>query len=381
MVNFWKRYTAVAKDRFIYRRNLITIIMGLSDLDIYRIGNSLDLAYHSKIKILKSLEELKTEGFLKMSNEIKNFLNANYRSVKYKNKLNILDILELSDSDFQDFIKIYKSKEKEIGVPINKGQVYVKSLKNKRRYLLIFTALYVFIMLALLPLIFVFYLKNWLIYDSIITIPWLLSLVYVIILSRRIYKFNKKLSIKYNNKEYIPPLKLDISKIEWIKNEVNYDFPMFVKNAIDYVMSLPNTVKCSVCGGSGQVREPRHHVEYTIQTESVPLKPYDIGYDHDYFYSTGTIRPPREVSRTEIVRTGEETIEWVPVKCKHCGGVGHFYIQGTKDKIRAHGYELINDFNNFLNTHPNLNDEIQRLNSKLQIYISRLRLINDTFYS
>jgi len=290
--------------------------------------------------------------------------------VKYKEKLNILDILELSDSDFQEFIKIYKSKEKEIGFPINKGQVYVKSLKNKRRYLLIFTTLYSAILLALIPLIFVFYLKNWLIYDSIITIPWLLSLVYVIILSRRIYKFNKKLLIKYNNKEYIPPLKLDISKIEWIKNEVNYDFPMFVKNVIDYAMSLPNTVKCSVCGGSGQVREPIHHVEYKTEPPS---------YDYYFDYSSGTWRW-RSTGETNVYKT-EEFIEWVDVKCKHCGGVGHFYIQGTKDKIRAHGYELINDFNNFLNMHPNLKDEIQRFNLKIQIYISRLRLINDTFYS
>jgi len=357
--------------------------MDLSDEDIYRMRNSLDLSYNSKIKILKSLEKLKTEGFLKKSDEIENFLNGCYGSVKYKEKLNILDILELSDSDFQEFIKIYKSKEKEIGFSIKNGQVYIKGMKNKRGYLLIFTILYSAVLLILIPFIFVFYPENWLIYDSIISIPWLLSLVYVIILSRRIYKFNKKLSIKYNNKEYIPPLKLDISKIEWIKNEVNYDFPMFVKNVIDYVMSLPNTVKCSVCGGSGQVREPRHHDEYTtgsVQVYPLNPKPYDYGYDSDYFYSTGTIRPIIDVYRTEIVRTGE-TIEWVDVKCKHCGGVGHFYIQGTKDKIRAHGYELIYDFNNFLNTHPNLNDEIQRLNSKLQIYISRLRLINDTFYS
>jgi len=355
--------------------------MDLSDEDIYRMRNSLDLSYNSKIKILKSLEKLKTEGFLKKSDEIENFLNGCYGSVKYKEKLNILDILELSDSDFQEFIKIYKSKEKEIGFSIKNGQVYIKGMKNKRGYLLIFTILYSAVLLILIPFIFVFYPENWLIYDSIISIPWLLSLVYVIILSRRIYKFNKKLSIKYNNKEYIPPLKLDISKIEWIKNEVNYDFPMFVKNAIDYVMSLPNTVKCSVCGGSGQVREPRHHVEYKI--EHVPLysKPYDGTFDYYtyYDYSTGTIRFIPYT--TVIVPTGKETIEWVDVKCKHCGGVGHFYIQGTKDKIRAHGYELIYDFNNFLNTHPNLNDEIQRLNSKLQIYISRLRLINDTFYS
>jgi len=321
-----------------------------TDEDIYRMRNSLDLSYNSKIKILKSLEKLKTEGFLKKSDEIENFLNACYGSVKYKEKLNILDILELSDSDFQEFIKIYKNKEKEIGFPINKGQVYVKSLKNKRRYLLIFTTLYSAILLALIPLIFVFYPKNWLIYDSIITIPWLLSLVYVIILSRRIYKFNKKLLIKYNNKEYIPPLKLDISKIEWIKNEVNYDFPMFVKNVIDHVMSLPNTVKCSVCGGTGKVERPIIY-EYEEETYggNVERKSKVIGYED--------------------------------VKCKHCGGVGHFYIQGTKDKIRAHGYELINDFNNFLNMHPNLKDEIQRFNLKIQIYISRLRLINDTFYS
>ena len=354
--------------------------MDLSDQDIYRIRNSLDISYNSKIKILRSLEELKTEGFLKKSDEIENFLNACYGSLKYKEKLNIMDILELSDSDFQEFIRIYKSKEKEIGFSIKNGQVYIKGLKNKRSHLLIFNILYSALLLFLLPFIFVLYPKNWLIYDSIIIIPWLLSLVYIIILSMHIHKSNKKLLIKYNNREYIPPLKLDISKMDWIKNQVNYDFPMFVKNVIDHVMSLPNTVKCSVCGGTGQVREPRHHVEYTIQTECVPLKPYDIGYDHDYFYSTGTIRAPREVCSTEIVRTGE-TIEWVPAKCKHCGGVGYFYIQGTKEEIKAHGYELINNFNNFLNMYPNLEDEIQRFNLKIQIYLSRLRLINDTFYS
>jgi hypothetical protein len=325
--------------------------MDLSDKDIIRIRNSLDLSYNSKIKILESLEKLKTEGFLKKSDEIENFLNACYGPVKYKEKLNILDILELSDSDFQEFIKIYKSKEKEIGFSTKNGQVYIKGLKNKRRYLLIFTTLYSAILLILLPYIFVFYPENWLIYDSIISIPWLLSLVYVIILSIHIYKFNKKLLIKYKNREYIPPLKLDISKIEWIKNEVNYDFPMFVKNVIDHVMSLPNTVKCSVCGGTGKVLQPITYC-YNVVDED--------GRVVDY--------------KCEV--TGYEY-----VKCKHCGGVGYFFIQGTKDKIRAHGYELINDFNNFLNMYPNLKDEIQRFNLKIQIYISRLRLINDTFYS
>jgi len=57
-----------------------------------------------------------------------------------------------------------------------------------------------------------------------------------------------------------------------------------------------------------------------------------------------------------------------------------FYTQEWKDKIRALGYKKINDFNRFY-MYPELKDEIQRLNSKLQIYISRLRLINDTFYS
>jgi len=338
-----------------------------SEEEVHRMENYLDLAYHSKIQILKSLEELKPEGFLKMSNEIKNFLNLNYGSVKYKNKLNIQDILELYDSDFQDFIKIYKSKEKEIGFPINKGQRYVKDLKNKRKYLLIFTTLYVFIMFAVLPLMFVFYPKNWLICDLIIIIVWLLLLIYVIFLSRRIYKFNRKLSIKYNNKEYIPPLKLDISQIEWIQNEVTYDFPMLVKNVIDYVMSLPDIVKCSVCDGSGQVLEARHNIEYRtevgFQDSNNPNDPPFLG-------------PPQ----TQQVPIGE-TVEWVEVKCKHCGGVGYFYIREMKDKIRAHGYELIYDFNNFLNMHPNLKDDIQRLISKLQIYVSRLKLIKDTFYS
>jgi len=331
----------------------------LSDKDIYRMENKLDLAFHSKIEILKSLEELKPEGFLKMSNEIKNFLNANYGSVKYKNKLSILDILELSDSDFKDFIKIYKSKENEIGFPINKGQGYVKDLKNTRRYLLIFTTLYVIIMLTVLPLVFVFRPKNWLIYELIIIIPWLLLLVFVIFLSRRIYKFNKKLSIKYNNKEYIPPLKLDISQIEWIQNEVTYDFPKFVKNVIDYVMSLPDIVKCSVCGGSGKVIKPSWHTEWS---------PRYVGSDGEGYYKSG--------EEAKTIFDGYKDVE-----CEHCGGLGYFYYQETKDKIRAHGYELIYDFNNFLNMYPNLKDEIQRLNSKLQIYASRLRLINDTFYS
>jgi len=336
-----------------------------SEEEVHRMENYLDLAYHSKIKILKSLEELKPEGFLKMSNEIKNFLNVNYGSVKYKNKLNIQDILELNDSDFQDFIKIYKSKEKEIGFPINKGHRYVKDLKNKRRYFLIFTTLYVFIMFAVLPLMFVFYPKNWLIYDFIIIIVWLLLLIYVIFLSRRIYKFNRKLSIKYNNKEYIPPLKLDISQIEWIQNEVTYDFPMLVKNVIDYVMSLPDIVKCSVCDGSGQVLEPR------LQTEQATTATIGANAGQIISYDRGDGTMVQEVF----------TIEWIYVKCKHCGGVGYFYIRETKDKIRAHGYELIYDFNNFLNMYPNLKDDIQRLNSKLQIYVSRLKLIKDTFYS
>ncbi|MFP3300241.1 MAG: hypothetical protein RXN92_04100 [Thermoplasmatales archaeon] len=324
--------------------------MDLSDQDIYRIRNSLDLSYNSKIKILKSLEELKTEGFLKKSDEIENFLNACYGSVKYKEKLNIMDILELSDSDFQEFIRIYKSKEKEIGFSIKNGQVYIKGLKNKRSHLLIFNILYSALLLFLLPFKFVFHPKNWLIYDSIIIIPWLLSLVYIIILSMHIHKSNRKLLIKYNNREYIPPLKLDITKIEWIKNEVNYDFPMFVKNVIDYVMSLPNTVKCSVCGGTGKVERP-------------------IIYEYDEETYGGNVERKREV------------IGYKDVECKHCGGVGYFYIQGTKDIIKAHGYELINYFNNFLNMHPNLKDEIQRFNLKIQIYISRLRLINDNFYS
>ena len=335
--------------------------MDLSDQDIYRIKNSLDLSYNSKIKILKSLEELKTEGFLKKSDEIENFLNACYGSVKYKEKLNIMDILELSDSDFQEFIRIYKSKEKEIGFSIKNGEVYIKGLKNKRSHLLIFNILYSALLLFLLPFRFVFYPKNWLIYDSIIIIPWLLSLVYIIILSMHIHRSNRKLLIKYNNREYIPPLKLDITKIEWIKNEVNYDFPMFVKNVIDYVMSLPNTVKCNVCRGSGEV----------LVAILVPLP---CALDHS---TTST------VYGTDGAYEDKECWEekWVPAKCKHCGGVGYFFIQGTKDKIREHGYELINDFNNFLNMHPNLKDEIQRFNLKIQIYISRLRLINDTFYS
>jgi len=337
--------------------------MDLSDQDIYRIRNSLDLSYNSKIKILKSLEELKTEGFLKKSDEIENFLNACYGSMKYKGKLNIIDILELSDSDFQEFIRIYKSKEKEIGFSIKNGQVYIKSLKNKRSHLLIFNILYSALLLFLLPFIFVFYPKNWLMYDSIIIILWLLSLAYIIILSMHIHKFNKKLLIKYNNREYIPPLKLDISKIDWIKNEVNYDFPMFVKNVIDYVMSLPNTVKCSVCGGSGEVL-----VEIMVPTPC----PGDYSTTRIEYDTNGN--GPYQVE--ECYKK-----EWVPAKCKHCGGVGYFYIQGTKDIIKAHGYELINDFNNFLNMHPNLKDEIQRFNLKIQIYISRLRLINDTFYS
>jgi len=327
--------------------------MDLSDQDIYRIRNSLDLSYNSKIKILKSLEELKTEGFLKKSDEIENFLNACYGSVKYKEKLNIMDILELSDSDFQEFIRIYKSKEKEIGFSIKNGQVYIKGLKNKRSHLLIFNILYSALLLFLLPFIFVFYPKNWLIYDSIIIIPWLLSLVYIIILSMHIHKSNKKLLTKYNNREYIPPLKLDISKIDWIKNEVNYDFPMFVKNVIDHVMSLPNTVKCSVCDGSGQVLEPREVPAPLTNCPPESRRSY-ISYDMD---------------GNQYLVEECYTIEWVPVKCKHCGGVGYFYIQGTKDIIKAHGYELINDFNNFLNMHPNLKDEIQRFNLKIQIYI------------
>jgi len=337
--------------------------MDLSDQDIYRIRKSLDLSYNSKIKILKSLEELKTEGFLKKSDEIENFLNACYESVNYKEKLNIMDILELSDSDFQEFIRIYKNKEKEIGFSIKNGQVYIKGLKNKRSHLLIFAILYSALLLFLLPFIFVFYPKNWLIYDSIIIIPWLLSLVYIITLSMHIHKSNNKLLIKYNNREYIPSLRLDISKFDWIKNEVNYDFPMFVKNVIDHVMSLPNTVKCSVCGGSGKVLEAREvrAVNWTADSYRTTRIVYDIDGPHEIeeYYTT----------------------EWVPVKCKHCGGVGYFYIQGTKEKIKAHGYELINDFNNFLNMYPNLKDEIQRFNLKIQIYISRLRLINDTFYS
>jgi DnaJ-class molecular chaperone len=127
-------------------------------------------------------------------------------------------------------------------------------------------------------------------------------------------------------------------------------------------MSLPNTVKCSVCDGSGQVLEPREVPTSCPSSYSRTYVTYDM-YGNPYW--------------TEECYT----IEWVPVKCKHCGGVGYFYIQGTKDIIKAHGYELINDFNNFLNMHPNLKDEIQRFNLKIQIYISRLRLINDTFYS
>jgi hypothetical protein len=327
------------------------------------------------MKILRSLKELKPEGFLKMSNEIKNFLNANYGSVKYKNKLNILDILELSDSDFQDFIKIYKSKEKEIGFSINKGQFYIKRLKNIRRFFLIFATLYGVIMLAVMPFMFVFYPKNWLTYELIIIVPWLLSLIYIIIFpTRHIYKFNKNLLIKYNNKEYIPPPKLDISQIEWIQNELTYDFPTLVKNVINYVMSLPDTVKCRVCNGKGQILEERHYPIYT--TESVPLYPessFDYfdrsGYPRINVYFPGQVTQTGEVTKLELVT------------CKHCGGLGYIYIRETKDKIRAHGYELINDFNNFLNTYPNLKDDIQSLNSKLQIYVSRLKLIKDTFYS
>ena len=279
--------------------------MDLSDKDIYRMENKLDLAFHSKIEILKSLEELKPEGFLKMSNEIKNFLNANYGSVKYKNKLSILDILELSDSDFKDFIKIYKSKENEIGFPINKGQRYVKDLKNKRTYLLIFATLYVIIMLAVLPFTFGSHPENWLIYGLIIIIPWFLLLAYIIFLSKRIYKFNEKLSIKYNNKEYIPPLKLDISQIEWIQNELTYDFPMFVKNEIDYVMSLPDTVKCGICGGSGLVQKESYHTQFSPH--------YEIYYGGD------GARAYRQGVDTEEIFDG-----YIDVKCEHCGGRGFF---------------------------------------------------------
>ena len=180
-----------------------------------------------------------------------------------------------------------------------------------------------------------------------------------------IHKSNKKLLTKYNNREYIPPLKLDISRIDWIKNEVNYDFPMFVKNVIDYVMSLPNTVKCSVCGGSGEVLEPREVLDPNCTPGST-----------ETYVSGGIDMDGHTIWVKECY-----TIEWVPAKCKHCGGLGYFFIQGTKDKIREHGYELINDFNNFLKMYPNLKDEIQRFNLKIQIYISRLRLINDTFYS
>jgi len=317
------------------------------------------------MKILRSLKELKSEGFLKMSNEIKNFLNANYGPVKYKNKLNILDILELSDSDFQDFIKIYKSKEKEIGVSINKGQFYVKRLKNIRRYLLIFATLYGVIMLAVLPFMFVFYPKNWLTYELIIIVPWLLSLIYIIFPTWRIYKFNKRLSIKYNNKEYIPPPKLDILQIEWIQNESTYDFPTHVKNVINYVMSLPDTVKCSVCGGSGEV----------LVARDVPDPNCTPGSWETYVFG-GIDMDGKAIWYKECYTT-----EWVPAKCKHCGGLGYIYIQETKEKIKAHGYELIYDFNNFLNKYPNLKDEIQSLNSKLQIYVSRLKFIKDTFYS
>jgi len=259
--------------------------------------------------------------------------------------------------------KLYMVKE-------NRTKQYIKKLKKIRKYLLLFATLYGVIMFAVLPLMSV-------LYESIIIIPWLLLLIYVISLSRRIYKFNKNLLIKYNNKEYIPPLKLDISPIEWIQNELTYDFPTLVKNVINYVMSLPDTVKCSVCGGTGEVLMTIHHTEYT--TESVPLYPDSPLYDD--WDSSGNWKPHINFYTTKLVPTGKETIEEKYVKCKHCGGLGYFYIRETKDKIRVHGYELINDFNNFLNTYPNLKDDIQSLNSKLQIYVSRLKFIKDTFYS
>jgi hypothetical protein len=333
----------------------------LSDIDFLKIENELYDAYFLKAEILDSLKKLKTEGFLKKSDEIENFLYACYESVKYKGKLNILDILELSDSDFQEFIKIYKSKEKEIGFPINKGQRYVKDLKNKRTYSLIFATLYVIIMLAVLPFTFRFHPENWLIYGLIIIIPWFLLLAYIIFLSKRIYKFNEKLSIKYNNKEYIPPLKLYISQIEWIQNEVTYDFPMFVKEEIDYVMSLPDTVECGRCYGTGKVQKESYHTEFSPH--------YEI------YYGAEGARAYRQGVDTKEIFDG-----FKDVKCDECGGLGYFYTQKWKDKIRALGYKLINDFNRFY-MYPDLKDEIQRLNSKLQIYISRLRLINDTFYS
>jgi len=338
------------------------LAVDLSDTDFLKIENELYDAYFLKAKILDSLEKLKTEEFLKKSDEIESFLYACYGSVKYKGKLNILDILELSDSDFQEFIKIYKSKEKEIGFPINKGQRYVKDLKNKRTYLLIFATLYVIIMLAVLPFTFRFHPENWLIYGLIIIIPWFLLLAYIIFLSKRIYKFNEKLSIKYNNKEYIPPLKLYIPQIEYIQNEVTYDFPMFVKEEIDYVMSLPDTVKCGECGGSGIVQKESYHTQFSPHYEY-----YEGAYGQGGAYRQG-------------VDTKEIFDGYIDVKCEHCGGRGFFYTQKLKDKIRALGYKKINDFNRFY-MYPELKDEIQRLNSKLQIYISRLRLINDTFYS